>query len=300
MKKWLSTLTLALVFLIAGSGAIHAQDEISLVVNGNKIETDAPCFIENNRTLVPIRFIGESLGYDVKWDNSTKQVTIINKKEDAQVSKIELVINSDKALVYGKDQAQKEVKLETPAKITNNRTFVPIRFIGESFGTPIDWDKDNRVVIVGDKAKYNPDVFAKLRKAEEPVKPAEKSSLKAVQGVDTFYMQDPNQGLFFIVKKLGKNNDGFTYEVQQRQMVPFVKEEKLGFHSYFVQDPKSGDLISNDGFKLTADKQGMVLTGIGLEDAIPLKKMDFSKTYKCRIGEWYFNDGALSFQTVIR
>ena len=60
MKKWLSTLTLALVFLIAGSGAIHAQDEISLVVNGNKIETDAPCFIENNRTLVPIRFIGES------------------------------------------------------------------------------------------------------------------------------------------------------------------------------------------------------------------------------------------------
>ncbi|MFV1095825.1 copper amine oxidase N-terminal domain-containing protein, partial [Klebsiella pneumoniae] len=75
MKKWFGTLSLALLLLFAGNANAMAQGDIFLAVNGKKVETDAPCFIENSRTLVPVRFIGESLGYEVKWDNKTKQVT---------------------------------------------------------------------------------------------------------------------------------------------------------------------------------------------------------------------------------
>lgn len=297
MKKRLSALTLALVLLFAGSSAILAQSEIFLAVNGKKVETDAPCFIENDRTLVPIRFVGESLDYEVTWDKVTKQVTIINKKEDAQVSKIELVINSDKALIYDQNQVKKEMTLDAPAKIVKDRTFVPIRFIGESFGTPIDWDKDNRVVIIGDKTNYNPAEFAKLRNEKQtPAKP----SPKAVPNVSGIYMQDPDSGLFFLVREIGKNKYGFTHEVTQTQVNPFVGRERTGLHGYFVQDPKTGNLIHEEGIKLAVEKEGLVLTGKGVEGSIHLLKMDPEKTYRCQIGEWYFNDGALSFKTIIR
>lgn len=45
-------------------------------VNGDKIKLDQPPIITNNRTLVPIRFVSEQLGYTVDFDNNTKKITI--------------------------------------------------------------------------------------------------------------------------------------------------------------------------------------------------------------------------------
>ena len=45
-------------------------------VNGEKIDLDSPSFIENDRTYLPIRFVSEKLGADVKWDDATQTVSI--------------------------------------------------------------------------------------------------------------------------------------------------------------------------------------------------------------------------------
>lgn len=46
------------------AGNFHWQEAI---VNGNKVFLDAPPIIRFNRTIVPLRFLSESLGYKVKW-----------------------------------------------------------------------------------------------------------------------------------------------------------------------------------------------------------------------------------------
>lgn len=51
------------------------------IVNGEEIILDVAPIIMNNRTLVPIRFISETLGYEVGWDEATQQVTIKMNKE---------------------------------------------------------------------------------------------------------------------------------------------------------------------------------------------------------------------------
>lgn len=38
--------------------------------------------------------------------------------------------------------------LEVPAQIVDERTLVPLRAISESFGLNVDWDEDNRKVII--------------------------------------------------------------------------------------------------------------------------------------------------------
>ena len=48
-------------------------------VNGEKIDLDSPSFIENDRTYLPIRFVSEKLGADVKWDDATQTITITKK-----------------------------------------------------------------------------------------------------------------------------------------------------------------------------------------------------------------------------
>lgn len=55
---------------------ILAIDSIKAVVNGEESEIDAPPYIKNNRTMVPLRFFSENLGFNVEWDLSTETVFI--------------------------------------------------------------------------------------------------------------------------------------------------------------------------------------------------------------------------------
>ncbi|WP_422485395.1 stalk domain-containing protein [Gudongella sp. DL1XJH-153] len=50
------------------------------MVNGESITLDVPPRIVNGRTLVPVRFISESFGADVKWDGINKIVAIATDK----------------------------------------------------------------------------------------------------------------------------------------------------------------------------------------------------------------------------
>ena len=46
-------------------------------VNGDSVDLDAPAFIENSRTYLPVRFVSENLDATVLWDAETEEVTII-------------------------------------------------------------------------------------------------------------------------------------------------------------------------------------------------------------------------------
>ena len=51
----------------------------SVDFNGKIKTIDVPAFTENDRTMVPLRFISEAIGADVKWDG--KQNTVFIKTE---------------------------------------------------------------------------------------------------------------------------------------------------------------------------------------------------------------------------
>ncbi len=48
----------------------------SATVNGEEKALDAPAFIENSRTYLPVRFVAENLGATVTWDGETSTATI--------------------------------------------------------------------------------------------------------------------------------------------------------------------------------------------------------------------------------
>ncbi|MBE7046864.1 MAG: copper amine oxidase N-terminal domain-containing protein [Ruminococcaceae bacterium] len=56
-------------------------------VNGKAVTLDVPAMIIDSRTMVPARFVAESLGCKVDWDGNTKTVIItMEKKEEAKPS----------------------------------------------------------------------------------------------------------------------------------------------------------------------------------------------------------------------
>lgn len=110
----------------------------SAYINGTRKDLDVPPFIENGRTLVPFRFIGEALGAKVDWIPAEKKA--IYELENV---KVEVIIGSNVAYVNGKP-----ITLEVPAKISNGRTFVPLRFVSEALGASVIWEAQTKRIII--------------------------------------------------------------------------------------------------------------------------------------------------------
>ena len=65
------------VTIIKGSTNIAITiDSDKAIVNGQEQILDAPAFVENSRTYLPVRFVSENLGAKVDWDGATQTVTI--------------------------------------------------------------------------------------------------------------------------------------------------------------------------------------------------------------------------------
>lgn len=61
-------------------------------VNGRQVSLDAPATITNGRTMVPLRFLSESLGASVEWMASTRTVEIVTTGTVAKIPPTETVV----------------------------------------------------------------------------------------------------------------------------------------------------------------------------------------------------------------
>jgi len=85
--------------------------------------------IQNDRTLLPIRFVAYALGAEVDWNPATSEVTLTLGEE---------------ALTFA--IGQMAPGMDVPAQIMNERTMVPLRFISEFFGAVVHWDDVTRSI----------------------------------------------------------------------------------------------------------------------------------------------------------
>jgi len=106
--------------------------------NGVVSALDAPPFITNSRTMVPLRFISESLGAQVDWNALSRTVTV-----QGGGNTIILTVGVSTATVNGQVRS-----LEAPPQIVGARTFVPLRFINESLGAQVSYNSTTRSITI--------------------------------------------------------------------------------------------------------------------------------------------------------
>jgi hypothetical protein len=114
------------------------------VVEDNKTvekTMDVAPYIKGDRTFLPLRFVAYALGVNeenIIWDPVTRAVTVFKDGRIAQVT-----IGSQIMLVNGVS-----ISMDVAPEITEGRTMLPIRWLGQALGATIDWDPDTRQVTV--------------------------------------------------------------------------------------------------------------------------------------------------------
>lgn len=101
-------------------------------------EDQYPIILDEGYTFVPIRGVAEALKAKVSWDQDNMEAII---KKDG--NKIVIPIDSDCAYVNGG-----EYYLESPSRLINDRTMVPLRFVAENLDCDVDWDGETRTVFI--------------------------------------------------------------------------------------------------------------------------------------------------------
>lgn len=114
--------------------------EKKAIVFGKEVTNDVAPVIKNNRVMLPIRFIAESLGAEVLWSADAPDEVKIAKDG----TEIVIFIGGDYALVNGE-----KINLDSSAFLENDRTYLPIRFVAESLGCTVEWNDETKSVKIG-------------------------------------------------------------------------------------------------------------------------------------------------------
>ena len=120
--------------------AINIANPTYVKVNNKLLGFDTPPVIENDRTLVPLRFIFETLGAEVDWDANTQSALVESSGNSVRFS-----INDTNAKVNGQVKT-----MDIPARLIESKTMVPLRFLSEELGFKVHWDEENRIATISE------------------------------------------------------------------------------------------------------------------------------------------------------
>ncbi len=135
-----------------------ADEAIKVVVNGNEIVfADQAPIIKNDRTLVPLRGVLETMGIEIEWNAEEQSVNAV-RGETYALFKI-----GDTTL----KTAAGEITLDVAPEIISDRTMIPLRAVTEAFGAKVEWDADTKTVTITDETDK---VLVDTAKLENEVK----------------------------------------------------------------------------------------------------------------------------------
>lgn len=143
MKKIISLL---LTFgMMLSSMSVMAQNDVTVLKDGEELLFDVNPYIDVDITMVPMRAIFESVGAKVTWDDETRTVISIYQVGDEYRNLI-LQVGTDYAFFNGE-----KIAMEKTAVIVGDRTFVPLRAVIETLGHDVSWDPDTYTVTITTK-----------------------------------------------------------------------------------------------------------------------------------------------------
>ncbi len=150
-SKRILLILLAVIFNLAFFTNVSAESEFNVVNGGNDIkvdidgsfvvfneETDYPFQDEEGRVFIPFKAVMEEFGCNVVWD---KERSVAVAVKDAVI--VEVPPNQN----YIRQNGFKIV-MDSNTVLKENKLYVPIRVIFETFGAEVNWNQAAKTVIV--------------------------------------------------------------------------------------------------------------------------------------------------------
>ncbi len=246
-SKWLKIILISTVLTFFMSTLTMASQTTNIYVNGIPLALDVQPVNESGSMMVPFRAIAEFLGCEVDYNSENKVVTL-SKANDV----IRITVDSKIATINGKS-----VEMPVAAKIFNDRTFVPLRFVGEALNSKVKWQQgynnqpneitisnENPVQLPGGNAAIGTKVFS-----------YSKDLGKNDGGYETTLSYDMEIPQFYNMKNSDLQNELNAYFLNDKEMaIEYLNEQLAEMQSSDYRYSLSEDR----NFSVIRDKSGLL------------------------------------------
>lgn len=154
-KRFIFSLLAVLIFIVFlnitafGQEVVSERPDIMIIINGEQKIYSNPPIIINGRALLPLRELLNNLGIvqdtQIQWDDSSKSITINDGDR-----RIFLQIGNKNAKLNSID-----VAIDVAPVIYKSRTYIPVRFVSQSFEKNVVWDNISENLLIRDKDEYS-------------------------------------------------------------------------------------------------------------------------------------------------
>ncbi len=223
MKKMLS-LVLVLCLAVSCFGAVvTATDEetyVTVMLDDEEVVCDAEPFISNDRTMVGLRGIFEQMGAEVIWSEEEQSVVVASESRE-----VKLFIG-DKNVTVKNGEESKNYEMDVVPVVVKDRTYVPLRFIAETFDCVVDYYADEAAeteVAIIYTPEYGYTNLVDLFEATYGVTPVTDEKLAAEE--NTYYYELDDK----LFTPMGKDH-----------LIDFQKKVLLNFFCTYTYDDVTG------------------------------------------------------------
>lgn len=167
MKKAIVVILVFCLLTISFADTVFAQTTnaktppLSMQILGKQGSKASPPIVKSNRIYLPLRYVGETLGYKVTWNAKTSTMELKGAAPTVKVT-----IGSKSAYVNGK-----KVTMDAAPIMHNDRAHVPLTFVQDYFNYTTTYDKSGNVVIIAKKAPVTGGLYVygkKINSADLP------------------------------------------------------------------------------------------------------------------------------------
>ena len=109
-----------------------------IILDGELLAFEEIPVRENDSLLVPMRFLFEQMGAEVDWNQQTKTATaaLAGNAVTFSIDNINATVN------------QAPQKMDVPARLVNDTTMIPLRFLSENLGYTVTWDQEAQTAFI--------------------------------------------------------------------------------------------------------------------------------------------------------
>ncbi|MCC3379276.1 copper amine oxidase N-terminal domain-containing protein [Paenibacillus farraposensis] len=191
-KKFMMIFALILIVSSLGQVVSAAGKEVTVTVDSKKVNfPDGKPIMEENRVLIPVRFVSEALGANVDYKNQT----VLIKQSEKNIS---MKVNT--SIVTTGD---KKIFLDVPARLQKGRVYVPLRFVSEALGAQVDWNSKKFLVTITTASATTKPTDPKDPEQQPEEKPEQKPEQQPTTGNKPFEWDTKKSDL---AMELFKNN----------------------------------------------------------------------------------------------
>ena len=248
---------------IGSKGAIY--------ILGKRVDSEFSPLIHNSNVMVPIRPLGEGLGYDITWDINSQTMELIKRD-----NKMTFLINSDKAIID-----KKEVKMGVKTIMVEGRAYIPFSFLESTMGYSFKYNKEENSLLINEKKETEKvSRIQDISYSEESGYPQLLISADNPMEFDTFTLDKPNRMVIdvsnaiadtdFMVREINKG------EITRVRIGQFSSEPKIARIVVDLENHKKAKVTSSQ------DKKNISLIYANIIQPVTVAKEGYSEVITIR------------------